>query len=84
MVFQDVAFLSPGPRFTPHSSKFVTEVNTSGLPHVLKVWLGVSKCMHPVKFFCSPKCSFCASKNFMKILRLTQSLGKPGHPQYLG
>ena len=33
-----------------------------GLPHVLKLWLGVSNGMLPVKYFNSNKASFCISQ----------------------
>ena len=37
--------------FTPHFLKFVAELKSLGLPHVLKLRLGVSKGMFPLKYF---------------------------------
>ena len=54
MGFHDVAFL-------PFFLKIVIVVITLGPPHVLKLWLGVSKGMLPVICLCSYKESFCAS-----------------------
>ena len=34
--------------FTPHFLEIVVEVKALGLPHVLELWLGVSKGMLPV------------------------------------
>ena len=62
MGFRDAAVWPSRASFIPHFSKFVVEVKTSGLPQVLKVWMGVSKSMLPVVLF------LCKS-NFMKITR---------------
>ena len=72
MGFQDVAFLPPEIVFPPHFLKIVVEVGASGAPHVLGVWLGISKDMLPVKYFCSTKSLLCQS-NFMEIIWLMQS-----------
>ena len=40
---------------TPHFLNNVVDVKTSGLRHVLKLWIEVSKGMLPVKYFCSNK-----------------------------
>ena len=48
MSFQDVVFLPSLPPelvLTPHFLKIVIEVKASEPPHVLKLWLGVSKRM---------------------------------------
>ena len=45
----------------PHLLIFVVKANASGLPHVLKLWLGVSDVLLPVKYFCSNKTSFCVN-----------------------
>ena len=50
---QDVAFLPPRYCLPPHFLKIVVEVKASGQPHVMKVWLGVSKGMLHVEYFCS-------------------------------
>ena len=48
MGLQDVAFLPPELVFTPYLKNIVEEVKASGTPHVLKLWLGLSKSMLPV------------------------------------
>ena len=58
MCFQNVEFLSPELALTPHFSKIVVDVKSSGLSHVLKLWFGVSMSMLAVKYLCSSKCSF--------------------------
>ena len=50
--------LPPELVFPPCFIKIVVEVKTSGPPHVLRLWLGVSKVMLPVQYFCSNKASF--------------------------
>ena len=62
MGLQDVAFLPPELLLTPHLLKIVVEVKASGSPHVLRLWLTVSKGMLPVKYFCSNKASFLSAK----------------------
>ena len=51
MCFQDVEFLSSQANFPPYFLKIVVDVKALGLPHVLKLWLRVSKGMLPVKYF---------------------------------
>ena len=58
---QDVAFLPSQASFPPHFLRTVVEVKASRQPHVLKSWLGVSKGVLRVKYFCSNKASFCVS-----------------------
>ena len=58
---QDVSFLPPRASFPPHFLTIVVEVKTSGPPHVLILWLGVSKGMLPVKYVPSNKTSFCVT-----------------------
>ena len=58
MGFQDVAFLPPLTSFPPHFVKIVVEVKASGPPHVLRLWLGVSKGMLAVEYFRSNEASF--------------------------
>ena len=41
--------------YAPHILIIVVGVKTSGSPHVLKLWLGVSKGMLLVKYFCLTK-----------------------------
>ena len=41
--------------FHPHFLNIVVEVKTSEPPHVLKLWLVVSKGMLPVKYFAPTK-----------------------------
>ena len=53
MGFQDVEFLLSRANFPPHFLALVVEVKASGAPHVLKLLLGVSKGMLPVRYFCS-------------------------------
>ena len=53
---------------TPHFLIIVVEVfRALGPTHVLKLWLMVSKGMHPVECFCSSKSSLC-QLNFLKII----------------
>ena len=54
----EVAFLPSRASFTPHFLEILMDVKASGLPHVLKLWLGVSKGMLPAKYFCFNKSSF--------------------------
>ena len=61
MSFQDAAFLPSRASFPPHFLKIVVGVNVLGPPHVLILWLWVSKGMLPVSFFHSNKASFCVS-----------------------
>ena len=83
-VFQDVAFLpSRASLFSPHSQKIVIEVKASGQLHVQKLLLGVSKDMLLVRHLCSNKASLCQF-NFEEIIRLSQSWGESGHPQFCG
>ena len=59
MGFQDVVFLTSRASFlSPHFLRIAVEVKASGPLHVLKLWLGVSKCMLPVNYFCSNKVAF--------------------------
>ena len=44
--------------FSPHFFNVVVELKASGPPHVFELWLGVSKVMLPVEYFCSNKASF--------------------------
>ena len=57
-VFQDVAFLPSRASFPPHFLDIVVVVNALGPPHVLRLWLGVSNSILPVKYFRSNKASF--------------------------
>ena len=68
MYFQKVAHLSPRASFPPHFLKIVVEVKVSGSPHGLKLLLGVSKGMLPVRYFCSNKASFLCQLNLMEIM----------------
>ena len=52
MGFRDVAFMSSLASFAPYFLKIVLEEKALGQPHVLQLWLGVSKGMLPVKCFC--------------------------------
>ena len=47
MGVQDVAFLSCQASFPPHVLNIVVEVKAPGPPHVMTLWLGVSKSMLP-------------------------------------
>ena len=63
--FQDVAFLPSQASFLHLMSyRFWLEVKPSRPPHVLELWLGSSKGMLPVKYFCNKKSSFCVSLIF--------------------
>ena len=55
MGFQDVAFLPSGASFLPHFTTIVVEVKAVGTPHVLKLWLRVSKGMLPEEYIHSDK-----------------------------
>ena len=58
MVVQDVAFLPSRASFSTTFPKIVVEVEALGPPHVLKLWLWVSKGMLPIKYFWSTKTLF--------------------------
>ena len=58
MSSQDVAFLPSRDSVPPHFFKIMVEVIASGHPHVLKLWLGVSKGMLRVEYFRSNKAFF--------------------------
>ena len=49
MGFQDVVFLPSRASFPLDFLQIVAEVNASGPPHVIELWLRVSKGMFPVK-----------------------------------
>ena len=70
--------------FPPHVLKIVVVVKASGPPHVLKLWLGVSKGILPVRYVHSNEASILCPLNFMEIIRLSQIWGDFGHPQFLG
>ena len=48
MILRDVMFLPLKIVHAPHFLQIVAEVKTMRLPHVLKLWLWVSKGMLPV------------------------------------
>ena len=50
MGFEDLVFPTSLASFTLHFSNIVLGVRASGSPHVLSVWLGVSKVMIPVAY----------------------------------
>ena len=58
MGYQDAVFLPTQARSTPHFLKIVVEEKAVAPPHVLNLWLGVSKGMLPVKYISSNKASF--------------------------
>ena len=62
MVIQDVPFLPSSPSSTPHKKKIMVEVEAPVMPHVLKLWLGISEDMLPVKYLSSKKSSFVSVK----------------------
>ena len=68
MGFRDVPFLPSRASSPTHFSKIVIEVKASGSPHILKLWLGVSKGMLPAEYFHSNKASFLCQLNFMEII----------------
>ena len=55
-----------------HVLTIVIDVKGSGLPHVLELWLGVSKGMLPVKYFCSNKASFLSVEFFQDHKTVTK------------
>ena len=55
--FQDVVFLLSQASFSTTLRKNVAEMIVSGPLHVLKLWLGVSRGMRPVKYVCCNKAS---------------------------
>ena len=72
--FQDVAFLPPTASFHPHFLQIVVvEVKAFEPPHVLSMWLRLSKGMLLVKYFLSSKASVLCQLNFMEIVGLSQS-----------
>ena len=48
--------------FSQNFLKIVVEVKASGPPYALKLWLGVSKGMLPVKYFCKQSPHFVSVK----------------------
>ena len=62
MGFLDVAFLPSRASFPPHFLNIVVEVKALRQPHVLSLWLGVSKGIFPMKYFFSNNASFCISR----------------------
>ena len=63
MSFQYVVFLPSLASFcTAFLKHFMVEVNTLGPPHVIKLRLGLSKGMLPVRYFCSNNSSLCQFK----------------------
>ena len=58
MDFQDVVFLPSRASFSTTSKKLVVEVKVSRPPHVLRLWLGVSKGTICVKYIRYDKASF--------------------------
>ena len=72
MDFQGVSLLSSRVSFPPHFLKIVVEVKDSRPPHGLRLCLGVSKDILPVKYFRSNKAYFFSQLNFMKIIILSQ------------
>ena len=57
--FHNMTILPSGASFPPHILKIVAKGKVSGTPHVLKLWLGVSKGMLPVKYICPNKSDLC-------------------------
>ena len=55
MDFQDIALLPSRACFSPHYLKIAVEMKASGPPHVLKMWLVVSKGILSVEYFHSNK-----------------------------
>ena len=68
--FQDVVFLPTQAISLPHFIKIVAEVNAPRQPYVLRLVVGGSKGMLPVKCFSFYKASFVCHSNFMEIMRL--------------
>ena len=58
MGFQDVEDV-PELHFVPHSQKIVMDVNASGRPHVLRLWLVASNAMLLKKTFAPTNPLFC-------------------------
>ena len=76
MAFQDVEF----PLVLHHISwKIVVEVNASGPPHVLGLWMGAGKDMLPVKYFFSNKASFLCHGGHMAVTEMSKS----SHPPFV-
>ena len=69
MRFQDVVFLPSKASFTSHLLIIIVVFEASGPPHVLKLWLGLSKGMLPVKYFDSLSLFLCCS-NLLEIVGL--------------
>ena len=69
--FQDVAFLPYRASFKPHFLRIVQEVKASRSSHVLKLCIGVSNGVLPMKYFRSSKASL-RQMNCMEIIRLIQ------------
>ena len=66
MGFHEVASLPSQASSTPRFFKIVVMVKTSGPPHVLTLWLGVSKGMLPVRYVQFNKSSFCVSQTSLR------------------
>ena len=72
MCFLNVAFHpSPASFYTTFLRDCGGGVTTSGLPHVIKLLLEVSKCLLPEKYF-SPINSIFVSVEFFRVIRLFQ------------
>ena len=70
--------------FAPHFLKMVVDVNASGPPHILKLWLGVSMVILPVKYFCLSFFIVVCQLNLMEIIGVLQRWGKIWPPSVLG
>ena len=70
--FSGCSVSAPEQVIPPHFLRIAFELKASGPPHVLKLWLGVSKDMLPVKYFSSNKVPSLCQSNFMEIIRPLQ------------
>ena len=84
MSFQDVAFMPSRANFLQHFIKIVVEVKASGPPHVIKLWLGETKGMLPVKCYCSAKPLFVTFEFHVDHKTAYKDEAKSGHPQFHG
>ena len=81
MTIQDAVFLPSQASFPPHFLKTVVDVKASGQPHIIKLWLGISKVILPVKYFCSTKPLFVTIEFNGDHKTAYNDEVKSGHPQ---
>ena len=82
MSFQLVALLPSRASFPTIFLKVVVVVKSSGLSHFLELWLGVSKGMLPVRYFCFTQPLLCVSQISWRSYDILQRWAKSDYPQF--